>query len=64
MDNWKFYKVICELTWFNGGDYCDAELTMKIHAKSPGHAISRVKDRLAKIGTHEVEEATAIEEKI
>lgn len=63
MDGWKYYKITMQLSWMNGGQCCDAELTMKLHAKSEGHAISEAKDRLGRIGTHKVEEAEAALEK-
>lgn len=62
-DDWKYWKVTMVLHWMSGADVCDATLTTYIHAKSAGHAISRVKDRLRNIGLHEVEEASAKEER-
>jgi len=61
MNDWKYFNVTAEISWFDGGTLCDAKVTMKIHAKSTGHAISRVKDQLEKIGSHKVDDIAAKE---
>ena len=58
----KYYAVTMEISWMDGGTCCDATLTMRLHAKSKGHAVSRAKDRLQQIGMHTVVDATAVEE--
>ena len=59
----KYYEVFVDVTWFDGGLLHEAKIIMRLWAKSQGHAISRAKDALAKIGNHDVRDIGAIEVK-
>ena len=64
MSAWDYetYTVTAELSWMLGITCCSATITMTVSAKSVGHAISRAKDELARIGTHKVNDMSAEKE--
>jgi hypothetical protein len=60
---YKPYKVRVVAYWQTKGETYEAVITMSLDAKSAAHAVSRVKDALANIAQHQVDDVDAIEVK-